>query len=464
MVRNIPEHQRALIFQGGGALGAYEVGFYEAVYEKFIKEKKYKNPFDVIVGTSIGAINGALLVSYHQKHNTWKDSAEHLKEFWKHLSSTGVFADLFTDMWYSWRQFFPNAPSKEEARRLFTVKEFLYSGVPNVFSVPQLRLDTPYLGLDDPWYQSRNEGLKQSLEKFIDFPIATDIEKGEPRLLLVTVDVQESLPVIFDSYPKPDGNRKTLYGQTLSEEGKAQGGFLIEYEGIEAEHILASANVPLNYDFTKISAKKISGTDLNRGEKVMRYMWDGGVLHNTPMRPLIFAHKKFWDQYIGMEKQRDALFEGEPNNKTQIPELRTYIVDMWAKKSKNVPKTRNQTKSRYYEIMYSDRTEYEERVMAVFYDLVTLSKELIELAKQKGTTQSELEKILMPEVETQFYIGQKRSYIDHVIGKFPVKVTRIQRAEDPDDIADQAFDFSKKTISKLFQEGFDDTKKIIANY
>ena len=34
----IPDHQRALIFQGGGALGAYEVGYYQAVYEKFFKE------------------------------------------------------------------------------------------------------------------------------------------------------------------------------------------------------------------------------------------------------------------------------------------------------------------------------------------------------------------------------------------------------------------------------------------
>ena len=72
---------------------------------------------------------------------------------------------------------------------------------------------------------SRNEGLKQSLEKFIDFPIATDYDKDEPRLLLVSVDVQEALPVVFDSYPKPDGKRKSVYGQTLSEDGKAQGGY-----------------------------------------------------------------------------------------------------------------------------------------------------------------------------------------------------------------------------------------------
>jgi predicted acylesterase/phospholipase RssA len=459
----IPESQRALIFQGGGALGAYEVGFYQAVYEKFIQEKKHKHPFDIIVGTSIGAINGAILVSYYKKHYSWDGSSEHLKEFWKYLSSKAIFSDAFTEMWHYWRQFFPNAPSKEEARRTFAVKEFLHGGVPNVFSTPKLRYDIPFLGLGELWFQSSNEGLKQSLEKFIDFPITTEYEKDEPRLLLVAVDVQESLPVVFDSYKQADGKRKTVYGQTKLKDGRAEGGFLIEYDGIEVEHILASANVPINYDYTKITANQINGVD-SKGKQVTRYLWDGGVLHNTPMVPLIYHHKKFWDNYIGIEKQRNAIFDGGPKNETQIPELRTFVVDMWAKKSKKVPETYNETKSRYYEIMFSDKTEYEERIMSILDDFVMLSKNLIGLAKQKGATKSDLEKILMPEIDTQFYAGVKRSYIDHIRGKFPMKIIRIQRSEDPDDIADQAFDFSLKTIKTLFHEGYEDTKKEIEKF
>jgi hypothetical protein len=182
------------------------------------------------------------------------------------------------------------------------------------------------------------------------------------------------------------------------------------------------------------------------------------------MLPLIVHHKKFWDNYIGMEKQRNAIFNGDPKNETQIPSLRTFIVDMWAKKSKKVPETYNETKSRYYEIMFSDKTEYEERIMSVLDDFVTLSKNLIGLAKQKGATKSELEKILMPEVDTQFYVGKNRSYIDHIRGKFPMKIIRIQRSEDPDDIAEQAFDFSLKTTKTLFQEGYEDTKKEIEKF
>ena len=78
-------------------------------------------------------------------------------------------------------------------------------------------------------------------------------------------------------------------------------------------------------------------------------------------------------------------------------------------------------------------------------------------------TKKELEKILMSEIETQFYIGAKRSYVDLLAGTFPVKVSRIQRSEDTDDIADQAFDFSLQTIKTLFEEGYADTKKHLKN-
>lgn len=65
----IPDKQRALIFQGGGALGAYEVGAFKALAEELPKLDKQKGEvnrplFDIIAGTSIGAINAAILVSY----------------------------------------------------------------------------------------------------------------------------------------------------------------------------------------------------------------------------------------------------------------------------------------------------------------------------------------------------------------------------------------------------------------
>ena len=57
--QNIPKKQRALILQGGGALGAYEVGVFKAIYDKIIREEgdeAKKGLFDIVAGASIGAI------------------------------------------------------------------------------------------------------------------------------------------------------------------------------------------------------------------------------------------------------------------------------------------------------------------------------------------------------------------------------------------------------------------------
>ncbi len=42
--------------------------------------------------------------------------------------------------------------------------------------------------------------LKRTLERFAHFPIKTSLERNEPRLLLVTVDVKTGDAVTFDSY------------------------------------------------------------------------------------------------------------------------------------------------------------------------------------------------------------------------------------------------------------------------
>jgi predicted acylesterase/phospholipase RssA len=60
---------RALVFQGGGSLGAYEAGAYKDINEElslYLKAEVRENEpiFHIVSGTSIGAINAAILVSY----------------------------------------------------------------------------------------------------------------------------------------------------------------------------------------------------------------------------------------------------------------------------------------------------------------------------------------------------------------------------------------------------------------
>ncbi len=51
----VGDRQVVLVLQGGGALGAYQAGVYEALHEAGIEP-------DWVIGTSIGAINAALIV------------------------------------------------------------------------------------------------------------------------------------------------------------------------------------------------------------------------------------------------------------------------------------------------------------------------------------------------------------------------------------------------------------------
>ena len=72
--------QVVLVLQGGGALGAYQAGVYEALHESGVEP-------DWVIGTSIGAINGALIAG-----NTAEDRIGRLHEFWKRVEQTAPFA------------------------------------------------------------------------------------------------------------------------------------------------------------------------------------------------------------------------------------------------------------------------------------------------------------------------------------------------------------------------------------
>jgi NTE family protein len=86
----IPKKQRALILQGGGALGAYEVGVFKAIYDKLVREEgdnAKENLFDIVAGASIGAITTALLVNHFLNNSNWKNSPGELQHFWNKLTA-----------------------------------------------------------------------------------------------------------------------------------------------------------------------------------------------------------------------------------------------------------------------------------------------------------------------------------------------------------------------------------------
>src|SRR5438034_3802030 len=65
--------QVVLVLQGGGALGAYQVGVYQALHEADVEP-------DWIIGTSIGAINASIIAG-----NRPQDRLTRLNEFWRRV-------------------------------------------------------------------------------------------------------------------------------------------------------------------------------------------------------------------------------------------------------------------------------------------------------------------------------------------------------------------------------------------
>ena len=78
---------------------------------------------------------------------------------------------------------------------------------------------------------------------------AIHTEPGEPRLLLVAVDVQDcSTAVTFDSYPKENGKHFSEYGGRKEKH-------VIEYAGVTLEHVLASKSTHQRYEFPSMTTR-----------------------------------------------------------------------------------------------------------------------------------------------------------------------------------------------------------------
>src|SRR5680860_170879 len=81
-----------LVLPGGGARGAYQVGALKAIAELMPGEC---NPFPVIAGSSVGAINAVFLAG-HAQH--FGDGVAALTRFWETLRTSDVYRTDFTSI------------------------------------------------------------------------------------------------------------------------------------------------------------------------------------------------------------------------------------------------------------------------------------------------------------------------------------------------------------------------------
>jgi NTE family protein len=453
----IPTKERALVLQGGGSLGAYEAGAYKGIYEFLVKWdkdhfKETKSTFDIVAGTSIGAINSAVLVSYVIENQTYEGSAERLIDFWHYLSKESkVDNNPFFEMyWDFWHKFNKKNATPEAARRYYSAKEFAFYGVPNAFFPHSPTYDQKFHDPDNIWYRYSNEPLKKSLERFVKFPIATTEEADQPRLLLVAVDVAEGIPVTFDSHATEDGSRKSEYGQFLKKDEKDPlFKYTIRYdEGITADHVIASGSFPVNFDYRKILVENNytdtnSSTTENVPRKEIRYFWDGGLMTNTPLMQLVLQHRWYWYKTRGL--------------KENVPRLGICIVNLHPTRQDEIPVERDGAINRNNDITFSDRSSIEESMLLIVSDYVNLVRRLIKVSTENGVKKEIIDQLLDEKTANPSFFPRIQRYSDLLAGRFQIdELIRVNRENDEHTISNKIFDFSKKTIDLLLQRGYDD--------
>jgi NTE family protein len=491
--------QRALVLQGGGSLGAYEAGVFEVLYYWIKKDTDdNENVFNVVAGTSIGAINAAFLVSHvirrlRENNNvgeSWKGSAEALEEFWKSRLASNINLNKWwpfswdekswTLAWDLLSTTNSSAATGEAARRYYSAKESIISGASNVFlPILQPKIDLKFFDnfiVPNIWYRYDNNRLKETIKSAIGFPIGTSHADKEPRLLVISVDAEKGETVTFDSYVKDKDTktRKSEYGDIIplikGEKGTTYERTIKYDKGIMVEHVLASASVPEHYDFTLVpkeydytttEEEKSVNIENNNLENYIRF-WDGGVLSNTPLRELIQSHQDYWK------------FVDKIDSKGTIPDLEVYIIDIWPSvDGYPVPSDLDGIRNRKNDLTYQDVTPYDEKVANIisdYYNLVSRLRELAAVAiegigdiKKKEDLSKRLVSVMKTKAKSSHRTGGSRTYSDLVDKRFDItKVIRIERSADRNDIANKWCDFSLETISKLFEQGTIDALKTLA--
>ncbi len=211
----------ALLLQGGGALGAYQAGVYEALAEAELSP-------DWVAGISIGSINAAIIAG-----NQPESRVARLRNFWEAVTSSplGLNGDF-------------GLISRGDAVREFinrvSAATAAISGAPGFF---QPRIPNPWFqpaGTIEATSYYDTTPLKATLETLIDFD-RINSEHAEIRLSVGAADVRSGNLTYFDTTTHT----------------------------IQPEHVMASGALPPGFPAVEIEGE---------------HYWDGGLVSNTPLQ------------------------------------------------------------------------------------------------------------------------------------------------------------------------------------
>jgi NTE family protein len=229
---------------------------------------------------------------------------------------------------------------------------------------------------------------------------------------------------------------------------------------------LASCSVPVNYDYTKLNVQdhklvsresKYSSKNDKEGSNKhssyyystsnnYHYFWDGGLLANTPLRQTVIAHKDYWYRVRKMDDN--------------LPALTIGIINLHPLKQEYVPYDYDGVVDRKNDIMYHDRTEFDEYVAVLVSDFQKLVSSLVKLAKDNGISEKSLQTILQKKIQTvNPTISRYLQNNDLLKARVDINfIIRLERKNDKHTISNKTFDFSETTIRQLAYDGYEETK------
>ncbi|ASK77972.1 hypothetical protein CF386_02385 [Paraphotobacterium marinum] len=186
------------VFQGGGALGSYQLGAYQALKEKGFSPNS-------IIGISIGAINAAIIAG-----NKPENRLKNLEIFWDRVTTAVPFGDFFDNF-------------DKKLRNLMGAHSALWHGQPGFFKPKLWPSEFGNDKVENLSYYDTSP-LKETLEELIDFEY---LNKKHVRLSLCAVDLETGDFKVFDSFS----------------------------ETIRAEHIMASGAMPPGFPPVEIDGR-----------------------------------------------------------------------------------------------------------------------------------------------------------------------------------------------------------------
>jgi NTE family protein len=220
----------ALLLQGGGALGAYQAGVYEALLAAGVEPTW-------IAGISIGAVNSAIIAG-----NPPEKRVERLRQFWEQVSDgdlgwAGNWAGSWAGAWTApWDGLSSDGPVRGWLNQM-AAGRIMAQGTPGFFTprVPPPCLRAPASPGATSWYDTGP--LHSTLERLVDFD---RINTRLVRFSVGAVNVRTGNFTYFDNATHTIGPK----------------------------HVMASGALPPAFEAVEIEGE---------------LYWDGGLVSNTPL-------------------------------------------------------------------------------------------------------------------------------------------------------------------------------------